>query len=86
MIANPKKSYIYRPNDTSMLQTILAGFFERDLRKLTEEINLFRTEDDLWKTTGAIKNTAGNLALHLIGSSNYFFGRSEEHTSELQSP
>ena len=57
-----------------MLHTILSGFYERDLQKLTEEINLFRTEEDLWKTTGAIKNTAGNLALHLIGSSNYFFG------------
>jgi hypothetical protein len=59
---------------TDMLHTILAGFYERDLGKLIEEINSFRTEDDLWKTTGAIKNTAGNLALHLIGSSNYFFG------------
>jgi len=57
-----------------MLNNILAGFYERDIRKLIEEISLFQNEDDLWKTTGAIKNSAGNLALHIIGGSNHYFG------------
>jgi Protein of unknown function (DUF1572) len=83
-ITNPKKSYIYRPNDTSMLHTVLAGLYERDLQKLIEEVSLFRSEDDLWKTTGAIKNTAGNLALHLIGSFNYFFGTQLANTGYVR--
>lgn len=57
-----------------MLNTILANFYERDLRKLITEINSFADEADLWKTAGSIKNSAGNLALHIAGGSNYLFG------------
>ncbi len=56
-----------------MLNSTLGGFYERDLRKLIEEINLFKDEENLWKTFGSIKNPAGNLALHIIGGSNYLF-------------
>ena len=44
-----------------MLNSILAGFYERDLRKLIEEINLFKNEADLWRTQGSVKNSSGNL-------------------------
>jgi hypothetical protein len=57
-----------------MLSSILASFYERDIRKLIEEINLFRDEENLWKTHGSMKNSSGNLALHIIGGSNYLFG------------
>lgn len=57
-----------------MLSNVLASFYERDLRKLIEEIKLFKSEDNLWKTHGSIKNSSGNLALHIIGGSNYLFG------------
>src|ERR1700761_1203590 len=57
-----------------MLNSILASFYERDLRRVIEEIGLFKEEKDLWKTTGSIKNSAGNLALHLIGGLNYLIG------------
>lgn len=57
-----------------MLNNILANFYERDLRKLVKEINLFRDEANLWKTHGSIKNSSGNLALHIIGGSNFFIG------------
>jgi len=56
------------------LNSILAGFYERDIRKLIGEINLFKNEQNLWRTHGSIRNPAGNLALHLIGGSNYLFG------------
>ena len=46
-----------------MLNTTLANFYERDLRKLIEEINLFKNEPDLWRTQGTVKNPAGNLVL-----------------------
>ena len=54
-----------------MLNNILANFYERDLRKLIEEINLFKREENLWRTSGSVKNSSGNLILHIIGGSNY---------------
>ena len=57
-----------------MLNTILANFYSRDIRNLIEELNLFRNEEDLWKTQGSVKNSSGNLALHIIGGLNHFIG------------
>ncbi len=57
-----------------MLNDVLAGFYERDLRKLIEEVNLFKNEDDLWRIQGTVKNPAGNLVLHLIGGLNHLIG------------
>ena len=57
-----------------MLNTILAGFYERDIRRLIDEINAFKSEENLWKTEGAIKNSSGNLALHLLGGLSFFIG------------
>src|SRR5207247_3178273 len=34
----------------------------------------YRDEKDLWKTGGDIKNSAGNLALHLTGNLKHFIG------------
>ena len=52
----------------------MAEFYERDIRKLMEEISLFKSEENLWKTAGSIKNTSGNLALHITGGLNYLVG------------
>ena len=49
-----------------MLNAILAEFYERDIQRLIEEINLFKDEGNLWRTAGTVKNSAGNLVLHLI--------------------
>ncbi len=57
-----------------MLIKFLIGFFDRDLQKLQEEINLYDDEKKLWKISGSIKNSGGNLALHLIGNLNHFIG------------
>lgn len=57
-----------------MLNSILANFYERDLRKLVEEINLFRDEKNLWRTAGTVKNSSGNLTLHIIGGLNHRIG------------
>lgn len=51
-----------------------SEFFERDLNKLTEEISLFKKEGNIWKTKEGITNSAGNLALHLVGNLNHFIG------------
>lgn len=67
-----------------MLATILANFYERDLRRLIDEINLFRDEDNLWKTLGEVKNPAGNLALHITGGLNYLIGTNLAHTGYVR--
>jgi hypothetical protein len=67
-----------------MLNSILADFYKRDIRKLIEEVNLFKKEEDLWRTTGTVKNSSGNLVLHLIGGLNYFFGTLLAHTGYVR--
>ena len=67
-----------------MLATILANFYERDLRRLIDEINLFRNEEDLWKTLGGVKNSAGNLALHITGGLNYLIGTNLARTGYVR--
>jgi len=57
-----------------MTNTELASLYERDIRKLIAEINLFQHTENLWKTCGTIKNSSGNLALHIIGGLNYLIG------------
>ncbi len=57
-----------------MLKEVLVEFFERDLNKLRDELLLFRNEEDLWKIKGDVKNSAGNLFLHLNGNLNHFIG------------
>jgi hypothetical protein len=51
-----------------MLNTILADLYERDLRKMIEEVNLFKDEENLWRTQGSVKNSCGNLVLHITGA------------------
>ena len=51
-----------------MLISSFTKLYERDLNKLMEEINLYKSEADLWIVTDGINNSAGNLALHLIGN------------------
>ena len=53
----------------------ITTFFERDLDKLIEEINLYKNENDIWKTKEGINNSAGNLVLHLLGNLNHFIGK-----------
>ena len=67
-----------------MLNQVLANFYEKDLRKLIEEVNLFQNEENLWKTLGTVKNSSGNLVLHIIGGLNHFFGAILAHTGYVR--
>lgn len=51
-----------------------SRLYEQGLQKLRSEIESYPSEAELWKTGGEIPNSAGNLALHLIGNVNHFFG------------
>jgi hypothetical protein len=62
----------------------LTVFFERDLDKLIEEINLFKNENDIWKTKEGIINSAGNLTMHLLGNLNHFIGKTLANTDYVR--
>jgi hypothetical protein len=57
-----------------MLNQILSDFFERDIGKLIEEVNLFKREENLWRKGGSVNNSCGNLVLHIIGGMNHLIG------------
>ena len=59
----------------------LSNLFERDLNKLKFEIQSYSNESDLWIVKQDIKNSAGNLCLHLIGNLNHFIGTNLGKTS-----
>jgi hypothetical protein len=46
----------------------------RDVRKMKEELSLYKNESDIWKLTPGVSNSAGTLALHLTGNLNHFIG------------
>jgi hypothetical protein len=57
-----------------MLTGTFISLFERDLSKLEEEISAYETPSDIWKVIPGIKNSAGNLTLHLCGNLQHFIG------------
>lgn len=57
-----------------MLNQWLAQILSRDLLNLKEELSLYNNEAQLWKVSEGIGNSAGNLALHLVGNLNHFIG------------
>ncbi len=48
--------------------------FKRDLEKLKEELQAYENGESIWQVAPGINNSAGNLALHLIGNLNHFIG------------
>lgn len=67
-----------------MTLSILTSYFERDLRKMCEEVSAYEREDQLWQTTGAIANSGGNLCLHIIGNLKHFVGAVLGHTGYVR--
>lgn len=51
------------------------ALFERDLKRVINELELYRNEADLWRVEKEIANSAGNLVLHLIGNLNTYIGK-----------
>jgi len=67
-----------------MLNQTLITIFHRDLNKLKEELNAYHDEAALWKVEAGISNSAGNLALHLIGNLNHFIGATLGNTGYVR--
>lgn len=53
----------------------LQKIFDRDIELLAKEIEAYSTEESLWKIDGDIKNSGGNLCLHLCGNLQHFIGK-----------
>ena len=62
----------------------ITAFFERDLNKVITEISLFKNENDIWKIKAGVLNSAGNLALHVIGNLNHFIGTTLGNTGYVR--
>lgn len=54
--------------------TTLTKLYLRDLEKLKTEITSFKDEKKIWEISGNVKNSAGNLCLHLCGNLQHFIG------------
>ena len=57
-----------------MTTEMLIKLYRRDLNKLIEEIDAYQNEENLWISNDMMSNSAGNLALHLVGNLNHFIG------------
>ena len=57
-----------------MVAEFTAEIFERELNKLIEEIKLYSTEEKIWEITPGIKNSGGNLCMHICGNLQHFIG------------
>lgn len=57
-----------------MVIEALQELYNRDLKKLKQEIELYSRDSTLWKIENTIKNSGGNLCLHLIGNLKTYIG------------
>jgi hypothetical protein len=53
----------------------LAVLFSRDLTRLIQEFQAFPDDETVWQRAPGVKNSAGNLALHLEGNLREYIGR-----------
>lgn len=53
----------------------LVVLFSRDLTRLIQELRAFPTDETLWARAPGVKNSAGNLVLHLEGNLREYVGR-----------
>lgn len=67
-----------------MLKITLKSLFNRDLLKLKSEIEAYTKEENLWLTQGSVSNSAGNLAMHLVGNLNHFIGTQLGNTGYIR--
>lgn len=58
---------------SSFIQSI-QKIIDRDLTVLEKELALYSSENLIWAVRGDIKNSAGNLSLHLCGNLQHYIG------------
>ncbi len=70
--------------DDVMINQFLAGQFEAALLQLKYEISSYTHKENLWALHNDIKNSAGTIALHLIGNLNHFVGATLGNTGYIR--
>lgn len=68
----------------TMLTDSLKTLYSRDLTKLKQELELYNSEDNIWRIDRNILNSAGNLSLHLIGNLNTYIGAELGNTGYIR--
>ncbi|HPH85682.1 MAG TPA: DinB family protein [Ferruginibacter sp.] len=56
------------------MKNMLIDLYYRDIDKLKEEMAGYTDQKLMWSVAPGIKNSGGNLCLHLIGNLNHFIG------------
>jgi len=56
------------------MKSVIAEILDRDLKKLSDEIQGYADESQIWKVADGIANSAGNLTLHMCGNLRHFIG------------
>ncbi len=67
-----------------MVLPVLQSLLQRDLNRLKQELELYKNEQAIWITEKEIKNSAGNLVLHLIGNLNTYIGATLGNTGYIR--
>jgi len=62
----------------------LILLFRRDLDLLADELLAYEKEEHMWQVKGNIKNSGGNLSLHIIGNLNHFIGATLGNTGYIR--
>jgi hypothetical protein len=57
-----------------MITTILIDLYGKELDKLKNEINVYESDELIWKQADGIQITGGNLCLYLAGNLQHYIG------------
>lgn len=67
-----------------MIAAFILEKYVHALEQLKNELSLYSNEGDIWIIKGEVKNSAGNLALHIIGNIKHFFGATLGNTGYVR--
>jgi uncharacterized damage-inducible protein DinB len=57
------------------MKNTFITLYNRDLKRLYNEVEAYKSDAFLWQNIEGITNPAGNLALHLVGNLSEYIGR-----------
>jgi uncharacterized damage-inducible protein DinB len=71
-------------NPNKIMRQSLLKLYQRDILNLYKEIELYQDEQQLWEVLDGTNNSGGNLALHLMGNLNTYFGKNLGNTGYVR--
>ena len=63
-----------QPQEASILKNSLIAAYTMKIGDLRKEIEAYESEEGIWNIADGIKNSGGNLCLHLVGNLNHYIG------------